>query len=167
MGGLAVLGFGISPIRGARTAAPHVIEMRSNALGSRVWYDPIGLYVEPGTIVRWIARENVHTATAYHPRNGNHALRIPERAVPWNSGFLVNPGDHFDVTLSVPGVYDYFCMPHEAAAVVSLIVDLGAPGERLPEQASIELEGVTLPNLVVPPAADPLPLVLARLDRAA
>ena len=74
------------------------------------------------TIVRWIARENVHTATAYHPRNGNHALRIPERAVPWNSGFLVNPGDHFDVTLSVPGVYDYFCMPHEAAGMAGRIV---------------------------------------------
>ena len=58
-------------------------------------------------------------------------------------------------------------MPHEAAAVVSLVVDLGPPGERLPEQASIELEGITVPNLVVPPEADPLPLVLAKLVRAA
>jgi plastocyanin len=122
MGGVALVGFGISPIRGARAAAPHVIEMRSNALGSRVWFDPIGLFVEPGTTIRWIARENVHTATAYHPRNANHALRIPERAKPWNSGFLVNPGDHFDVTLSVPGVYDYFCMPHEAAGMAGRIV---------------------------------------------
>lgn len=56
---------------------------------------------------------------------------------------------------------------HEAVAVVSLVVDLGAPGERLPDYPSIDLEGVTLPNLAVPPDADPLPLVLARVSHAA
>jgi len=96
--------------------------MRSDAQGSRVWFDPVGLYVEPGATVRWIVRENVHTATAYHPRNDNHPLRIPESAVPWDSGFLVHPGDHFDVTLSVPGVYDYYCMPHEPVGMVGRIV---------------------------------------------
>ena len=134
-GGLALVGFGLVPTRrvatflGARlrsVAALEVIEMRSDALGSRVWFDPIGLYVEPGATVRWIVRENVHTATAYHPRNDNHPLRIPESAVPWDSGFLVNPGDHFDVTLTVPGVYDYYCMPHEAVGMVGRIV-VGQP----------------------------------------
>ncbi len=132
-GGLALAGFGIVPSRdrrlaalfGARlhsAAAPEVIEMRSDALGSRVWFDPIGLYVEPGTTVRWIVRENVHTTTAYHPRNDHHPLRIPESAVAWDSGYLVHSGDHFDVTLSVPGVYDYYCMPHEAVGMVGRIV---------------------------------------------
>jgi hypothetical protein len=76
--------------------------------------------------VRWLVRENVHTATAYHPRNDHHSLRIPERAVPWDSGFLVNPGDHFEVTLTVPGVYDYYCAPHEAAGMVGRII-VGRP----------------------------------------
>lgn len=135
-GGLALVGLGIVPSRRAallRSAAalelpevPEVIEMRSDALGSRVWFDPIGLYVEPGTTVRWIVRENVHTTTAYHPQNDHHSLRIPDNAVPWDSGFLVHPGDHFDVTLTVPGVYDYYCMPHEAAGMVGRIV-LGKP----------------------------------------
>jgi plastocyanin len=110
-----------------------VIEMRGDALGSEVWFDPVGLYVEPGTTVRWVARENVHTTTAYHPRNDRHPLRIPERAVPWDSGFLVHPGDHFDVVLTVPGVYDYYCMPHEAAGMVGRIVvgkPLGPGAER-------------------------------------
>jgi plastocyanin len=96
--------------------------MRSDPLGSRVWFDPIGLYVEPGTAVRWTVRDNVHTTTAYHPDNDHHPLRIPEGAMPWDSGFLVNPGDHFEVTLAVPGVYDYYCMPHEAAGMVGRIV---------------------------------------------
>ena len=136
-GGLALVGFGlvsgrrapVAALLGARLrsgGALDVIEMRSDALGSRVWFDPIGLYVEPGATVRWIVRENVHTATAYHPRNDDHPLRIPERAEPWDSGFLVHSGDHFDVTLTVPGVYDYYCMPHEAAGMVGRIV-VGEP----------------------------------------
>ncbi|HET9604817.1 MAG TPA: plastocyanin/azurin family copper-binding protein [Gemmatimonadales bacterium] len=136
VGGLALVGLGLAPRRaaaelllaGARPRLPaalevlEVIEMRSDIAGGKVWFDPIGLYVEPGTTIRWITRENVHTTTAYHPRNGRHPLRIPDRAAPWDSGFLVNPGDHFDVTLTEPGVYDYYCMPHEAAGMVGRIV---------------------------------------------
>jgi plastocyanin len=128
-GGLVLAGFGIAPLFGPRfrdSADPEMIEMRSDALGSRVWFDPIGLYVEPGTTVRWIARENVHTTTAYHPNNDHHSLRIPDGAAPWDSGYLVKPGTTFDVTLTVPGVYDYYCMPHEAAGMVGRIV-VGKP----------------------------------------
>ena len=124
-GGLVVAGLGIAPLfRKGLFASPNlaVIEMHSDALGSRVWFDPIGLLVQPGTTVRWIARENVHTTTAYHPDNDNHSLRIPDGAAPWNSGFLVKPGATFDVTLKVPGVYDYYCLPHEAAGMVGRIV---------------------------------------------
>jgi plastocyanin len=126
-GGLAVAGLTLLPGRRLFSAsAPAIIEMRSDATGSRVWFDPVGLYVQPGTTVRWIVRENVHTTTAYHPRNDNHSLRLPEHAKPWDSGYLVNPGAHFDVTLSVPGVYDYYCAPHEAAGMVGRIV-VGKP----------------------------------------
>jgi plastocyanin len=122
-GGMVLAGFGLFPRRLLRLpSAIEVIEMRSDVSGSHVWFDPIGLYVDPGTTVRWIARQNVHTTTAYHPRNNHHSLRIPEHAAPWDSGFLVNPGDHFEVTLTVPGVYDYFCAPHEAAGMVGRIV---------------------------------------------
>lgn len=103
-----------------------MIEMRSDALGSRVWFEPIGLHVQPGTTVRWMVRENVHTTTAYHPRNDRHSLRIPEGAMPWDSGYLVHPGDVFEVTLTVPGVYDYYCTPHEAAGMAGRIV-VGKP----------------------------------------
>jgi len=124
-GGLVLAGLGIAPLFGTRlrySADPELIEMRSDALGSRVWFDPMGLYVQPGTTVRWIARENVHTTTAYHPNNDRHSLRIPGDAAPWDSGYLVKPGATFDVKLTIPGVYDYYCMPHEAAGMVGRIV---------------------------------------------
>lgn len=105
---------------------------RSDRGGGRVWFDPVGLWIEPGTTVRWANEANVHTATAYHPDNGGRALRIPEKAVPWDSGYLVNPGDSFEITLSEAGVYDYFCAPHEAAGMVGRLIvgEPTGPGSR-------------------------------------
>ena len=102
------------------------IGMQSNQLGSKVWFDPVGLLVEPGTVVRWHLHANVHTATAYHPANDRHSLRIPEAAEPWDSGVLVHPGDGFEVTLTEDGVYDYYCAPHELAGMVGRII-VGRP----------------------------------------
>jgi len=114
----------------ARSVEVVEIYMKSDPLGSEVWFDPIGVHIKPGQTVRWIVTENVHTTTAYHPENDMHSLRIPKGATPWNSGFLVNKGDHFDVTLTVEGVYDYYCMPHEEAGMVGRIVvgKAGGPG---------------------------------------
>ncbi|MGH7299778.1 MAG: plastocyanin/azurin family copper-binding protein [Candidatus Rokuibacteriota bacterium] len=123
-GGLALAGLAVP--RPVRAAAPVEIGMMSDKLGTKVWFDPIGLLVEPGQTIRWIVHSNVHTTTAYHPRNDHHSLRIPERAAPWDSRFLVNPGHHFEVRLTVPGVYDYFCAPHEIAGMVGRIV-VGRP----------------------------------------
>jgi plastocyanin len=124
-GGLALAGLA-RPRRSA--AAPRTVDifMMSDTLGTAVWFDPIGILVPPGSTVRWTVHANVHTTAAYHPRNDHHSLRIPEKAEPWDSKFLVNPGDHFSVTLTVPGVYDYFCAPHEAAGMVGRIV-VGQP----------------------------------------
>ena len=102
------------------------IRLRSDTLGTKVRFDPIGVLIEPGQTVRWVNESNVHTSTAYHPDNDGHALRIPEAAEPWDSGYLVEPGDSFEVTLTAPGVYDYYCAPHEMAGMVGRII-VGEP----------------------------------------
>lgn len=96
--------------------------MRSDHTGGKVWFDPVGIHVDQGQVVRWIVAENVHTTTAYHPNNGGRPLRIPPDSEPWDSGYLINPGDTFDTRLTVQGVYDYLCVPHEAAGMVGRIV---------------------------------------------
>lgn len=123
-GGAFLAGLVVPPWWRVRSTLATTVEiaMRSDPAGAKVWFDPAGVLVQPGTTIRWVVRENVHTTTAYHPRNGGHSLRIPEGAAPWDSGFLVNPGDHFAVTLTVPGVYDFFCMPHEAVGMVGRII---------------------------------------------
>lgn len=115
-----------------RAASPagsrEVIEMRGTSRGEEVWFAPIGLAVAPGTTLRFVNRDpgNSHTSTAYHPRFLDRQLRIPDAAEPWDSDFLL-PDQHFDVSLTVPGVYDFFCQPHEHAGMVGRIV-VGRPG---------------------------------------
>jgi plastocyanin len=126
-GGLVLAGLA-APRRGPAGAAVE-IAMQADPTGADVWFEPAGILVAPGQTVRWVMRSpgNPHTTTAYHPRNARHALRIPEGAAPWDSGFLLEPGQWFEVTLAVEGVYDYFCLPHEHAGMVGRIV-VGRPG---------------------------------------
>lgn len=111
------------------------IRMQGNADGSQVWFNPIGLRIKPGQTIRWVNLDpgNSHTATAYHPKNFERPLRIPEGAEPWNSDYLL-PNGSFSVTLKDEGVYDFFCVPHEHAGMVGRII----VGE--PDRSSIDSE---------------------------
>ncbi|MDA7965441.1 hypothetical protein, partial [Ruegeria sp.] len=105
----------ITPRAGFGAAIAH-IQMRGSARGERVWFDPVGLWVMAGTTLRFTNRDsgNSHTTTSYHPDIHDRVRRIPATAQPWDSGFLL-PDASFDVHLTIPGVYDYYCLPHEAA----------------------------------------------------
>lgn len=104
-----------------------IIEMRGTPRGERIWFNPIGIAIAPGTTLRFINLDpvNSHSATTYHPEIFDRAARIPSEAEPWNSGFLL-PNESFEVTLVVPGVYDYYCLPHGMAGMVGRIV-VGSP----------------------------------------
>jgi plastocyanin len=104
----------IAPAVGSQAHQPVTIRMRSDTEGSHVGFDPVGLLIQPGRTVRFLCETNYHTTSAYHPANANHSLRIPRNAQPWSSDVL-QPGEQFEVTLTVPGVYDYFCAPYRWA----------------------------------------------------
>ncbi len=113
----------LSPLLGGRSDAADVVEirMKSDIAGGVVGFDPIGVLLQPGQTVRWICDANVHTTTAYSPKNDDHSLRIPKEAPPWASDFLL-PGERFEVKLTVEGVYDYYCAPHEMAGMVGRLI---------------------------------------------
>jgi plastocyanin len=132
-GGLVFAGLATGLVGLPAQAKPVVeIRMRSLEKGAHVGFDPVGLLVDVGTTIRWIVDADVHTTTAYHPSNNAHPRRIPDGAEPWNSDYLINPGDSFEVKMIVQGVYDYFCAPHELAGMVGrIIVDRPTgPGSR-------------------------------------
>ncbi len=115
---------------GRLLAAPvETVEMRGTARGDHVWFSPRGLAVSPGTTLRFVNRDqgNSHTSTAYHPDLFDRKRRIPKAAQPWDSDYLL-PDESFEVTLTVPGVYDYYCVPHEMAGMAGRIV-VGVPAD--------------------------------------
>jgi plastocyanin len=119
-----------------------LIEMQGTPRGERVWFDPLGVAVKPGTTLKFVNRDNgnSHTVTAYHPTLFEHVRRMPEKAEPFNSGYLL-PGDSFELTLTVLGVYDYYCLPHEQAAMVGRIL-VGKPGDKGWDDSAIRAGGV-------------------------
>jgi len=89
-----------------------VVKMGNN------YFDPIGLYVEPGTTVRFQIAAGAHSATAYENR-------IPSDANAFDSGVISSGG--FEYTFEEPGTYDYYCIPHKSVGMVGRIV-VGSPG---------------------------------------
>jgi plastocyanin len=114
----------------ARADGPVDIALQGDPGGAHVWFDPAGLLVRPGTTVRWTNRDpgNAHTSTAYHPANFDRPRRIPPTARPWNSDYLM-PGEAFEIMLTAPGVYDFYCIPHEHAGMVGRIVVGAVPAD--------------------------------------
>ncbi len=113
---LGALGAGaVATVGLTRSAAAQetpVVEMGNN------YFDPIGLYVEPGTTVRFEIEAGTHSATAY-------PNRIPSGAVAFDSG-IISEGS-FEYTFETPGTYDYYCIPHKTVGMVGRIV-VGTPG---------------------------------------
>ena len=139
IGGVVLAGL---PLSRAAAQNSDVVEitMSGNKDGSAVWFDPVGVLVRPGQTVRWTNRDpgNSHTSTAYHPDNDDHPLRVPARASPWDSDYLL-PDQSFETVLNIPGVYDFYCVPHEHAGMVGRLV-------LLPEDGSVP----------VPPTGSPV-----------
>ena len=107
-------------------AGPPDIIVRRNYSYGRFYFDPAGLYVQPGTTIRWENDDWGFTVTAFHPSNDNHELRIPENAQPFDSGLMI-AGDSFEWKFDQEGTYDYFSRYHETIGGVARIV-VGRPG---------------------------------------
>lgn len=74
-------------------------------------FSPDILHIAPGDTVTFVPTDSGHNTAS---KRG----MIPEGAMPWNS-----PMDQeFSVTLTVPGIYGYVCLPHYEMGMVGLIV---------------------------------------------
>ena len=106
----------------------HTVEMLTE-----LYFDPVGLFVEPGETVSFENVSGTHSATAFHPEIETYSIapkqRIPKDAPPWNTGMVNEAGAIRNVTFETVGTYDYFCIPHVHTGMVGRIVvgEAGGP----------------------------------------
>ena len=74
-------------------------------------FAPDILHVQSGDTVTFIPTDTGHNTAS---KRG----MIPEGAGPWNSPM----DEEFSITLRVPGVYGYVCLPHYEMGMVGLII---------------------------------------------
>lgn len=74
-------------------------------------FEPAILHIEPGDSVQFLATDPSHNSAS---KRG----MIPEDAEPWNGAI----DEELVVTLTVPGIYGYLCLPHYDWGMVGLIV---------------------------------------------
>lgn len=83
-------------------------------------FEPTGLSVEEGDVVRFNLADPDHTVTAYHPDFGRQR-RVPAEVPPFSSPVLAE-GAFWLYRFDQSGVYDVLCAPHEIFGMVGRIV---------------------------------------------
>lgn len=83
-------------------------------------FDPVGLHVESGAVVRFEGSAPEHTVTAYHEAMGR-TQRVPEETPPLSSPVLAEDG-FWLYRFDEAGVYDLFCASHEFYGMVARVV---------------------------------------------
>jgi len=104
----------------ARAASnPVVIKMADQ----QPFYTPDKVAIKVGDTVQWVnGGQTIHSvsttaANAQNPKDTS----MPKGATAFDSGFIP-PGGDYSYTFTVPGTYRYFCLPHEKAGMVGVIV---------------------------------------------
>jgi plastocyanin len=105
------------PLKAA--SAPVVVKMTD----SSPFYAPSKITIKSGETVQWVNDgATVHSVStdasnAQNPKDTS----MPKGAVPFDSGFIP-PGGNYSSTFKVPGMYHYYCLPHEKAGMSGVIV---------------------------------------------
>jgi plastocyanin len=106
---------------------------------TELYFDPVGLYVEPGETVSFELVSGAHSATAYDPANENAlSRRVPEGAPAWNTGTFGDVDRFRNVTFETEGTHDYYCIPHKMVGMIGRIV-VGSPGGPAEESENPDL----------------------------
>lgn len=114
-----------------------VVEVQMITENGENYFEPAGLHVEPGTTIRFVNASGSHNSASYSEDN-DKPQRIPEGAEGWSSPVFSEEGATFEVTLEEEGVYDYYCLPHEALGMVGRIIVGDA--EAAPAQPAEDLQ---------------------------
>jgi plastocyanin len=118
-----------SDVEGLDRVSDKTYEIATESGYAQVFFNPIGVLIEPGATIKFVFNVPDNTTTAYEDR-------IPEDAEPWDSGLITETGGTFEKTFDVPGTYDYYSKPGKDEDMFGRIVvgKPGGPAENAPER---------------------------------
>ena len=99
--------------------------IQGTEMGAEFYFEPVGLHIQPGDTVRFIADTPHHTVTAYHGQQGK-PHRVPEGVGPFSSP-VIPVWESWEMTFDIAGTYDLWCAPHEMFGMAMRLV-VGEPG---------------------------------------
>jgi len=116
---LAAVALALLPTPAKAAGTPVVIKMADK----EPFYTPEKATIKVGDTVQWVndgqTVHSVSTTAANAQKRGDASM--PKGAQAFDSGFIP-PGGDYSYTFTVPGTYKYFCLPHEKAGMVGVIV---------------------------------------------
>jgi plastocyanin len=99
-------------------------------------FAPSTVNAQVGDIIRWTWVAGFHTTTSG---------TIPAGATAWDQT-LTGAGQQFEYTVTTPGTYNYFCIPHQAMGMTgTIIVSEAAPATAC---ATISLDNTTCESII-------------------
>jgi plastocyanin len=109
--------------QGAATASAAEDAAVEVTMSNQLRFSPAVVHVKVGQTVRWRnASDLIHTVTLDPSLATNKDwVKMPAGAKTFNSG-NIKPGATFAHTFTVPGEYQYFCIPHAPAGMVGRVI---------------------------------------------
>lgn len=140
----------------------HTVELHIEEGPLGFHFDPMGLQIDVGDVVRFDFLSPDHSVTPYHPAHGRQQ-RVPDAEVPFSSP-LVPAGGFWLFEFDHAGTYDLYCGPHQIFGMVMRLVvgdpdspqydgDFGTQG-RPPVSAAALEEFPGIDTWVLPTSAD-------------
>jgi plastocyanin len=98
----------------------HTVELHIGGQPPMFYFDPMGMQIDVGDVVRFDFRSPDHNVMPYHLEHGRQQ-RVPDSEEPFSSP-VITPGGFWLYEFSHPGTYDLYCAPHQVFGMVMRLV---------------------------------------------
>ncbi len=111
--GMAVAVALMGTVAATVAAAPSAQDVRVDMAQQPDRFEPSQISVPAGTTVTWADVSGTHTSTSYDGL--------------WDTGRRLQVGETYSYTFTQPGVYRYYCVPHEERGMIGTVIVTGGP----------------------------------------
>jgi plastocyanin len=98
----------------------HTVEALIGGDPPMFYFDPMGLHIDVGDIVRFDFVSPDHNVMPYHLQHGRQQ-RVPDGEEPFSSP-VIAPGGFWLYEFACEGTYDLYCAPHQIFGMVMRLV---------------------------------------------